>query len=259
MSELGFAVKVAKKAGKYLLDNFEKHPKLIKERGMAKEIVTKYDKVSDKIIKEELIKKYSYNLLTEESGFIAVGPDESKRTWIVDSLDGSSNFALGNPFFSVSIALMKRSEIVLGVVYAPFLKELYTVEKNKGAFLNGKRVHVSKIKELKKAYLLSCEGGEKTNKRVAKINSVLHPKVKDMRKLGSGALEGAWVACGRADAYITTKIYPWDVASAVLLVKESGGEVTDFKGNPWKPKQTDLIFSNEKIHDKILYQIKNLF
>ena len=80
-----------------------------------------------------------------------------------------------------------------------------------------------------------------------------------MRKLGPGALEGTWIAYGRADAYIITKIYPWNVASAVLLVKETCGKVTDFKGKSWKPKQTDLIFSNGKIHNKILSQIKNLF
>ena len=255
MKELNFAVKIARKAGKYLLENFEKHPKLVKERGLAKEIVTKYDKVSDRIIREELIKKYPYNLLTEESGFTNFN---SERTWVVDSLDGSSNFAVGNPFFSVSIALTEKDKIVLGVIYAPFLKELYTVVRGKGAFLNGKRIHVSEVKELRRAYLLSCEGGEKTNKRIAKINSLLHPKVKDMRKLGSGAIEGGFVASGRADAYITTKIYPWDIASAVLLVEEAGGKVTNFQGEEWNLKQSDLILSNGKIHNKILSRIKSI-
>ena len=245
-----FAVQLVKKTGKFLLKNFRKDYSLSRLRGVAKEVVTKYDKKSDEIIVKAISKKYpSYNLLTEESGFRNKNSD---FTWIVDSLDGSSNFSVGNPFFSVSIALLHLDKPIFGVAYAPYLKELFMVEEGKGTLLNGKRIHVSKIKELKKSYLLSCEGGEKDNVRISRINSKLHPRVKDVRKLGSAAIESAWVSCGRVEAYITTKINPWDVAAGVIFVTEAGGRVTDFNGKPWKPVKDDFVFSNGKIHRKIL-------
>jgi myo-inositol-1(or 4)-monophosphatase len=250
-----FAVRLTEKAGEHLLENFGKDPGLISRRGIAKEITTRYDKEVDKLLIKEISGEYpDHNILTEESGFIGKG---SEYTWIVDSLDGSSNFAVGNPFFSVSVALMKNKELVFGVINAPFLKELFVAEKGRGAFLNGKRIHVSDTTEFGKSYFLSCEGGEKTNRRIAEINSMLHSRLKDLRKLGSGALEGAWVACGRAEAYVTTNIFHWDVASAVLLVKEAGGKVTDLEGRDWEARQSDVIFSNGKIHDRIVELIKS--
>ncbi len=245
-----FAIELAEKSGQYLLENFRKELSLIPMRGVSKEITTRYDRENDRFIIEEISGAYpEHNILTEESGFI---DKRSEYTWIVDSLDGSGNFALGNPFFAVSIALMKGSELILGVIAAPYLKELYTAEKGKGAFLNGRKIHVSEVEELSQSYMVSCEGGERSNERIAGINALLHPKIKDLRKLGSAALEGAWVASGRAEAYITTSIYPWDIASAVLLVKEAGGEVTDFNGRSWELKKSDIILSNGKIHDEIV-------
>lgn len=252
MKEKDFAVRTALKAGRFLLRNFKKDASLLRERGVAKEITTRFDEESDALIRREIERVFPHhNLLTEENGFT---DKRSEWTWIIDSLDGTGNYAVGNPFFAVSIALAKNNELVLGVVNAPFLKELFVAEKGKGAFLNGKRIHVSKTSELEKSYVVACEGGEKTNARIARINAALHPRVKDLRKLGSAALEGAWVACGRADAYVTTQICVWDVAAAVLLVKEAGGKVTDFNGAPWSAaaRQSDALFSNAALHDEFL-------
>jgi len=247
---LKFALKVAKKASKFLIKNFKKDELLTKERGIAKEIATRYDKESDQLIIKMISKRFpKHNILTEESGMF---DRKSEYTWIVDPLDGSSNFALGNPFFCVSIALMKNNELLLGVLDAPALKEVYCASVGKGAFLNGKRIKVSDVSELGKSYLLSCEGGEKTPERISKINFLLHSKAKDLRKLGSGALEAASVACGRAEAYITTNINEWDVSSAVLIVKEAGGRVSDFDGNEWQARKSDIVFSNGRFHQEIL-------
>ncbi|MFW6449835.1 MAG: inositol monophosphatase family protein [Nanoarchaeota archaeon] len=249
------AIKTAQKAGAYLFENFKKDKILFNERAMSKEIVTKYDKESDRIIINEISKAFpGHNLLTEESGSIDNG---SEYTWIVDSLDGTGNFAAGNPFFSVSIALQHKEDIILGVIYAPFLQELYLAETGKGAFLNDKQIRVSEIDEFNKAYIVTCEGGSKTNQRLADIYGVVYPKVKDMRKLGSAAIEGGFVATGRADAYITLDIDPWDVAATVLIAKESGGKATDFKGNPWKPEKTDLLITNKTLHSKLLSMLKS--
>jgi len=245
-----FAVDLVDKAGNFLLKNFRKDYELLGMRGLVKEVTTKYDKICDELIVKAISRKFpNYNLLTEESGFLN---KNSEFTWVVDSLDGSGNFAVGNPFFSVSLALSHLDKPIFGVIFAPFLKELFIAEEGKGALLNGKTVSVSKIENLNECYIVSCEGGEKSNLRISKINANLHPKVKDVRKLGSAALECAWVACGRAESYITLSIEPWDIAAGVIIVKEAGGKVTDFKGNPWKPKKSDVIFSNGKIHNKIL-------
>lgn len=251
-----FTVELAKKAGNFLLKNFRKDRGILRIRDMSKEIVTKYDKMSDRMIREAINKKFpDYNILTEESG---LKDKNSEFTFVVDPLDGSSNFAIGNPFFAVSIALLHHDKPIFGVTYAPFLKELFIVEEGKGAFLNNKRIHVSDVENLEKSYLVSCEGGERSNIRISMINAALHPRVKDLRKLGSGAIESAWVACGRGEAFITTKIEPWDIGTGVILVAEAGRKITDFNGKPWKPVKTDVVFSNGKVHDKILKVIAHI-
>lgn len=249
-----FAITLSKKAGNFLLQNFRKDKTSTKKRGTAKELHLLQDVKSNALIIKEIQRRFpTHNLLTEESGFIN---KNSSYTWIIDPLDGSTNFARENPFFAVSIALMKGNELLLGVINAPFLKELYIAEKGKGAYLNGKKLHVSKINKLSRSYFVSCEGGDATNKEVAKINAKFHPLVKDMRKLGSAALESSSVACARSEAYIVRQISPWDVAAGVLLVEEAGGKVTDFQGNPWKAKKENLVFSNGKVHGKILRKLR---
>ncbi len=264
-----FAITLAKKAGAYLLKNFRQHPELLKNRGLAKEVHTQYDLGSDRIIREAIERKFpQHSLLTEEHGWTGKKEwiQKNNYLWVVDSLDGTTNYSVGNPFFSVSIAVMKGKELILGVVYAPFLQELFVAERNKGAFLNGKKIRVSSVTQLSQSYFVSCEGGEQSNERIAKINTLFHPRIKDVRKLGSAALEGCWVACGRAEAYLVTQIHPWDVAAAVLIVQEAGGSVTDFSGEEWElktsgggnPEKSDMGFSNGKMHKEILNEVKYL-
>lgn len=243
-------VQIAKLAGKYLHKNFKKDSSLLNMRGLSKEITTKYDKESDRIIIAEIEKKFpKHSILTEESGKI---DKKSEFLWIVDSLDGSGNYAMSNPFFSVSIALMKNNKVILGVIYAPALNELYTTEVGCGAYLNNKKIKVSEISSIDKSYFVMCEGGLKTNRQISEYVSRIYPKVKDLRKIGSAAIESGFVASGRADAYFTFEISPWDVAAGVLLVKEAGGKVTDFNGDEWQAKKTNLIMSNTRLHKPIL-------
>lgn len=241
---------LAKKAGKVLIDHFGGHLESIKLRASVKEAVTEYDKLVDELIVKGIKRECpTHSLLTEERGFLRDDPD---WLWIVDSLDGTTNFANLNPLFSVCIALMYKNELLLGVIYAPAINEFYLAEKGKGAYLNQRRIWVSEISELGQSYLFYCEGGEKDRIRTGGILSKIYPRVTDMRKLGSAGLETAWVATGKGEAYFTTKIEPWDVAPGVLLVREAGGEVTDFEGNPWKLETSDLVFSNKKIHHRIM-------
>jgi len=251
-----FAVKLAMQAGKELVKNFRKDRELLNLRRTVKGIVTKYDEKSNKMIIEAISENYpDYNIWTEESGIIEKG---SEYIWIADPLDGTVNFASSNPLFCVTIALLMKNEPILGVTYSPVIGELFFAEKGKGAFLNRDRISVSTTENLEECYTYFCEGGEKNRLRTSKINSVVYPKVRDFRKLGSAALEAAWTANGRGDAYITTKIEPWDVAAGVLFIREAGGKVTDFKGEPWKTKRSDLVFSNGKVHDSVLKLVRNL-
>lgn len=256
--ELSFALKISRKAGKFLLSNFRRNlsERSSAVRGTAKEIKIVEDYKSERMIIKEITKHYpEHNILSEESGFI---DKNSEYTWIVDPLDGSGNYVLGNPFFCISIALRKGQEIILGVVHAPFLGETYAAEKGKRAYCNGKKMKVSAINRMEKSYLLSCEGSERSNRNIARINSFLHPQAKDLRKLGSAALECSFVAMGRAEAYLVRKINPWDVAAGYLLVQEAGGKITTFDNQRWDGRTADLIFSNGKIHDKILKKLKRL-
>lgn len=245
-----FIVDLTKEAGRVLMDYFRHDQGLISLRSTAKDAATKYDRLMDQFIIEKIRGTYpEHSLLTEESGYHAA---DSDWLWIVDSLDGTGNFANQNPFFSVCVALVYKGELALGTIYAPAINEFYLAEKGKGAYLNQKRICVSNIDELHKSYLFYCEGGDKNRWRTGTIFNKVYPKVMDIRKLGSAGIETAWVAAGRGEAYFTTKIEPWDIAPGILLVLEAGGQVTDFTGKPWQQERGDFLFSNKQMHSVFL-------
>ena len=255
MKEKELIESLARKAGNALMKHFRQDWALLKERSTAKGAATKYDKQVDMLIIEEIRRHYPHHsLLTEESSFLQGDPD---WLWIVDSLDGTGDFANFNPFFSVCLALMHHSELLLGVVYAPAIAEFYFAEKGQGAYLNGVKIQVSDVSDLSQSYIFYCEGGERNRGRTGELLHKVYPRVTDIRKLGSAGLETAWVAAGKGEAYFTTGIEAWDVAPGVLLVQEAGGKVSDFQGHPWQPQTSDLLFSNKKLHGKILSLISS--
>jgi len=250
MKEKELINSLARKAGDTLVKRFRQDWALLKERSTAKEAATIYDKEVDRLIVEEIKRHYPHHsLLTEESGSLQGDPD---WLWIVDSLDGTGNFADFNPFFSVCLALMHKNELLLGAIYAPAIDEFYFAENGKGAYLNGVKIQVSDVSDLSHSYILYCEGGEKDRGRTGELLYKVYSLVTDIRKLGSAGLETAWVAAGKGEAYFSTRIEPWDVAPGVLLVQEAGGKVSDFHGNRWKPQTGDFLFSNNKLHEGIL-------
>jgi myo-inositol-1(or 4)-monophosphatase len=241
-----------RKAGMLLLKEFRK--KQNTGRFYVKEAKSIYDKSSELLIKKLIWQRYpEHSILAEETGYVERGPE---YLWIVDPLDGTSNFINGNPFFAVSIALQIKGKLEYSAIYAPFLKEFFFAARNKGAFLNGRRITVSNVSDLKRSYIVCCEGSIKNRYKIAKIWHTLILNSIDLRKLGSAALECAFVASSRADAFITTGIPAYDVAAGVLLVEEAKGKVSDFRGNPWKPKKTNFIASNGKIHEKLVRILK---
>ncbi len=245
-----FIEKRLKHAGTFLMDNFRKEPGSWHSRSTAKEAITAYDKVADELIIEGVKAEFpDHSFLTEESGYIQGDPE---WLWIIDSLDGTGNYANWNPLFSICIALVRNGWLYAGGVYAPALEELYLAERGAGAYFNGRRMTVSSLAKLEQSYVLYCEGGEKDRARTGAGLARVYPEVMDIRKLGSAGLESAWVAAGRSEAYFTTSIEPWDVAAGVLLVEEAGGRVTDYAERPWNFEKNDLLFSNGALHDRLL-------
>lgn len=223
-----------------------------------KEIKSVYDEIADKIIKdaiEQHLPDHSY--LTEETGLVE---KEKEYLWIIDPLDGTSNFVNHNPMFAVSIALWQRGEPLLGVIEAPMLNERFVAVSNKGAYhydllrKQKKQAHISQVDHVSQAYLVYCEGSEKDKNRLVPLLSKLYLQVKEMRKLGSAALELAWVGMGRSDGYATTQISLWDIAAGILFAKEAGGEILHFDDSPYQwsefelQKKFDLLVTNGKIH-----------
>ncbi|MDD5071950.1 MAG: inositol monophosphatase family protein [Patescibacteria group bacterium] len=270
------AVNAAKKAGKILLreyGNFDRKKIKLKSRH---EILTKSDLNAEKIIIKEIRKYFpDHRILSEEAGQINPAPlKRSKKTyhkmtdysercgadylWIIDPLDGTTNFSIHNPLWSISIALVKGKEIILGIIFVPFLKELYEAEKGKGARLNGKKIKASNIFQ-GKIINTFCHGHKEKNIKKA---LAYYKKQKlsglDCRQLGSAALEMAYTACGRIESIVIPGANPWDVTAGVLLIREAGGRVTDFSGKEWNLDSKDLAASNGRAHKNILNILKKI-
>lgn len=255
-----FALELASGAGHVLRDAFfSALPTTYQSaRQSPKTMHLVEDKTVDAWLVDRIQRRYpSQQILTEESGLHNCG-SESNRVgsairWIIDPIDGSANFATHNPFVAVSLAIEVDGVLTIGVIEAPLLGEQFVAVRGKGATVNGRPIHVSSTDQLTNAYLVSCDGGMEDRTQVfSTLVRNYYDQVKDFRKLGSAALECAWVAAGRADAYITMAIDSWDVAAGVLLVQEAGGRVTTLQGQNWQPEQTDLICSNGSLHQAVL-------
>ncbi len=252
------AVEAATRAGQHLVKNFRNHQASVagssilsvSNRTLSKEVTSTNDYEADEIIINFIKERCpDHDILTEETGHIDNG---SPYKWIIDPLDGSSNFLNHNPFFAVSVCLAYQDEPITGVIFSPFLEELVVARKGQGCTVNGRPVRVSGTEELAKTYVVGCPGGEKNNVRFAEMEYALHQRIKDFRKIGSAAVECYMVAAGRVDAFTTLNISSWDVAAGVLCAQEAGGRVTDFNGQPWTLNKTDLLVSNGRVHDSIL-------
>ncbi len=222
----------------------------VSNRGLTKEITSVRDHEADKLIIDLITRRHpDHNLLTEETGAVDNG---SPYTWVIDPLDGSSNYVNHNPFFAVSVCLAYENKPITGVIFAPFLEEIAVARLGHGCTLNGRKVSVSAISDFSKFYAVGCPGGDKNNMRFAKMSATLNEGIKDFRKMGSAAIEAYTVAAGRVDTFCTLNISPWDIAAGALCVEEAGGKVTDFDGKPWNMTKSDVCMSNGLAHDEIL-------
>jgi myo-inositol-1(or 4)-monophosphatase len=214
-------------------------------------LVTEVDHASERIIIEAIKKNFpDHHILTEESGDLV---QDSQYKWIVDPIDGTVNFAHRIPICCISIAVEHNKEVILGGVYNPFLNELFIAEKGRGATLNDKQIAVSKKADVKSAclvtgfpytYLDEPNGPLEVFERFIK-------KGVPVRRLGSAAIDLAWVAAGRFDGFYEHKLQSWDSAAGFLIVNEAGGKVTHFDGTNYSPYKHGLIASNGIIHDEL--------
>ena len=249
------AIKAAREAGKILMKHYKVFSRSEVQKKSEHEIVTKVDMEANKTIIKVIKSKYkNHDFLSEETG---LEDNPEKYIWIIDPLDGTTNYSTKYPIFATSIALAYRAKIILGITYAPLTGEIFVAEKGKGAFVNGKRMHVSKTATLRKSIVTyGYSHKDRSYGRAIEIYSRIFEKAENVRHYGSATLELAYVAAGRTEAeYIPGKINIWDVAAGVLMVEEAGGTVTDFKGFKCEWDCRDILASNGKIHQELLRQI----
>ena len=228
---LNVMIKAARKAGRMLNRDFGEVEHLqVSLKGPAN-FVTAADRRAEEILRQELgLARPGYGFLGEEGG-AHEGPDKTHR-WIVDPLDGTSNFLHGIPHFAISIALEREGTIVAGLVYNPANEELFTAERGKGTFLNDQRLRVAARKRLADA-VIACGLPHLGRGDLAlgrKELAAVQDKVAGLRRFGAAALDLAWLAAGRFDGYWERNVSPWDVAAGLILVREAGGFVTDLDG-----------------------------
>jgi myo-inositol-1(or 4)-monophosphatase len=251
-------VKAARRAGRSLKRDLGEIEHLqVSLKGPAN-FVTMADKRAEEMLYTDLNKaRPGYGFIGEEGG-TRVGDDKT-HTWIVDPLDGTTNFLHGIPQFAISIALERDDTIVAGVVYNPANDELYTAERGKGAFLNDRRLRVAARLRLAEA-VVACalpHHGRGDLIQFRKELSLIQDKVAGLRRFGAAALDLAYIAAGRFDADWERGLSSWDMAAGLLLVREAGGFVTDLDGNDAMFATGDIIAGNETMHREVLALLKS--
>ncbi len=216
------------------------------------DLVTEVDRGCEELLVKGLKGSFpEHDFLAEENLYESLG---SSHKWIIDPLDGTTNFAHGFPWFAVSIALEVNGEVVLGVVYHTMMDEMFTAVKGGGAFVNGRRISVSRRSPLRGSLLASGfpydSATDRENNFAHFVNFQMHAR--GIRRAGAAALDLAYVAAGRLDGYWEAKLKPWDVAAGQLLVKEAGGVVTGFSGEDYSVYNHRILASNGLIHDEML-------
>lgn len=248
---LNFAIETAREAGNILLENFGKHIAIRKKGDI--DLVTEADLASEKFIVEKIKTHHPrHSILAEESGKTIKSGDGGYK-WIIDPLDGTTNFAHGYPCFCVTIALEHDGEIVVGVTYDPTRDEMFSAEKGRGASLNNKRIEVSDKDKLGDSLVVTGFPYDIASREgFTEFFAKMLLSTRAVRRDGSAAIDLAYVACGRFDGFWEEGLNPWDIAAGVLLIKEAGGRVTDYEDAELDIYQPPICATNGKIHGEML-------
>jgi len=247
---LEVAREAAREAGRLLKENVDARG-AVTYKG-AVDLVTEFDRRSQDIIDRRLSSSFPDHSILAEEGLARAGSSEYR--WIFDPLDGTTNFAHTFPVFSVSIALERKGDLLLGVVFDPMRGEMFEAVKGGGARLNGAAIRVSDVPELGKSLLAT---GFPYDVRTSRTNNVREfsdfiVRAQAIRRCGSAALDLCYVACGRFDGFWELKLKPWDMAAGALIVREAGGRISDFQGGPFDPFSGIILATNGRIHDAMM-------
>lgn len=255
---LNFAIQAARDAGRILSERYGRAALQVTNKGDI-DLVTEADLAAERLIVERIKSYYPrHSILAEEAGEVeTVGNQNAEYKWIIDPLDGTTNYAHGYPVFCVSIALEYEGAVVLGVVYDPLRDELFAAERGEGATLNGRRVRVSETEDLNRA--LVCTGFPYDVRERSQFvrhfaNFIMHAQ--SVRRDGAAALDLAYVACGRFDAFWEEGLRPWDVAAGVLLIEEAGGRVSHYDDSDFDIYTPPIAASNGLLHEAMLNVLK---
>lgn len=262
MSMTAFAKKLAKEAGA-LIQQQSKRNFDVEEKSSKYDLVTEVDKMCEDFIKEKIAQSYpSHQVIGEESiaeaDNLSLLEKSNQYVWIIDPIDGTTNFVHGLPGYTVSIALMYEQAFILGIVYDPNLEELFWAEKGKGAYCNEERLTVTQVDDIEKSVLSTGFPSDIKGAREKVIEGInqLGLRSNNIRSFGSAALHLAYTGAGRLEGYWEYGLNIWDVAAGYLIVKEAGGEVTDMSGEKFTTKTTDILASNGQIHREFCASLK---
>ena len=250
-------INAARKAARGLQRDFGEVENLqVSLKGPAN-FVSAADLRAENVLREELSKaRPDWGFLLEEGGEVA-GKDASHR-WIIDPLDGTTNFLHGIPMFAISIGLERQGQLVAGVIYNPIADEMYVAEKGGGAFLNDRRLRVASRRELSQAVVatgIPHLGRPGQTRFLREMHHIMH-EVAGVRRSGSAALDLAYVAAGRYDAFWEANLKPWDMAAGLVLGREAGGTATDMEGKPRIFETGGVVAGNDMLHGPLLSLIK---
>lgn len=253
------AKKAARAAGEILTKHYGKIPKEAIREKSKNDFLSFVDEASEKTIISIISEKFpDHSILAEESG--QAGQDNPYR-WIIDPLDGTKNYITGIPVFAVSIALQYKDELIAGVIYEPLRDELFWAEKGKGAFLNDQLIHVSAAQNLEQSFLATGFPFKTKNylHDYLQVFESLFSKSIGTRRMGSAAIDLAYLAAGRFDGFWEIGLKPWDIAAGAVIITEAGGSISDFWNKPYFLNNNYLIASNGKIHSELCGHIQNHF
>mgnify|MGYP003489271681 FL=1 len=244
--------KAARKAAPRLRRDFNEIEALQVSRKGVADFVSNADHAAEATIREILTHaRPDWGLRMEESS--ETRHDGQQARWIVDPLDGTSNFIHGLPHFAISIAAEVQGEVVAGLVYQPLTDESFWAEKGKGAWLQDRRLRVSARRDLLDTLIATGIpfAGHGDSVQFNKIMAAVAPEVAGIRRFGAASLDLAWLAAGRFDGYFEADLQPWDVAAGILLVREAGGFVTDYRGGDKPIERAEIVAGNDQIHSKL--------
>jgi myo-inositol-1(or 4)-monophosphatase len=255
-SYVDISAEIAREAGGLLATYFEK--RIGFELKGEFDLVTEADRASERLVIERLRSHFPTHSIVAEEGGGHTG--SSDYCWYVDPLDGTTNFAHGFPMFNVTLALERAGELIAGVIYHPIHEEMFTAEAGGGAYLNSHRIHVSKVSRVEDALVAT---GFPSRKRHENVNVHFYYQLAMMshgvRRAGAAALDLAYVACGRLDAFWEFGLNPWDMAAGVLLVREAGGTVSDMHGGPFSLRGAQMLADNSSLHQPMLGVFAEIF